>query len=147
MNQLPALKTTVAKNLTDHDPPHHTRNFGLVASYMVAMRTGWIFQNRNHHHARRAGRDRWSRLVARMFADAQSVWPEHTTHARLQFRSQHPFQETHADGDDVRYERLLSGAFWDLGLDGWPIERLVATCIPEHLRGLFSPPWESTCWC
>lgn len=27
-----------------HDPPHHTANFGLLASYMVAMRTGWIFK-------------------------------------------------------------------------------------------------------
>ena len=44
MNQSPASKISVAQNLADHDPPQHTRNFGLLASYMVAMRTGWIFK-------------------------------------------------------------------------------------------------------
>ena len=44
MNQLPASKTSVAKTLPDHDPPHHTRNFGLLTSYMIALRTGWIFK-------------------------------------------------------------------------------------------------------
>ena len=44
MNQLPASKPSVAKTMTDHNPPHHTRNFGLLASFMVAMRTGWIFK-------------------------------------------------------------------------------------------------------
>lgn len=44
MNQLRAIKTSDAKTLAEHDPPQHSRNFGLLASFMIAMRTGWIFK-------------------------------------------------------------------------------------------------------
>lgn len=30
--------------IASDEPPHHTRNFGLAALYMVFMRTGWIFK-------------------------------------------------------------------------------------------------------
>lgn len=44
MNRLPSPKPVSQTSSTDCEPPHHTRNFGLLASYMVAMRTGWIFK-------------------------------------------------------------------------------------------------------
>ena len=44
MNRSPVPTPVSQKQSLDHDPPHHTANFGLLASYMVVMRTGWIFK-------------------------------------------------------------------------------------------------------
>lgn len=44
MNRSHASTTSASKGSIDHDPPHHTENFGLLSSYMIAMRTGWIFK-------------------------------------------------------------------------------------------------------
>lgn len=44
MNRLPVISAPPAKSSIDRDPPHHTENFGLLALYMITMRTGWIFK-------------------------------------------------------------------------------------------------------
>lgn len=87
---------------------------------------GVDFQDGKYHHARRAGCHRRSRVVARLLADVESVWPKCSTAVGFGSRSQRPAEENGSGWINGDHGSLFSAAVVDLGDYRWSQKQLAA---------------------